>query len=75
MTPIEALQALCLLGAEGSDLPATDAGLAEFLGWLARLPTYRLTYGHLDEAVTVARTIVAELAGPRHRGCAEGAPV
>ena len=72
LTPVDALQALCLLGAEGSELPATDAGLAEFLGWLTRLPAYRLTYGHLDEAVAVALTIITELAGPRHQGCAEG---
>ena len=72
LTPVDALQALCLLGAEGSELPTTDVGLAEFLGWLARLPAYRLTYGRLDEAVPQALAFAAAPAGPRHRGCAEG---
>ena len=58
---IDAVRALTLLGEGGSVLPSTDAGLAEFLAWLQRVPAYELSYGSLARAVRASNTILERL--------------
>ena len=73
-TRLEPARALALLGEGGSVLPATDAGLAEFLAWWGRLPAYRLCYGRLEEAVAAVRALGAA-ACPDRSGAAAAAAV
>ena len=72
LTRLEPARALALLGEGGSVLPATDAGLAEFLAWWGRLPAYRLCYGRLEEAVAAVRALGAA-ACPDRSGAAAAA--
>ena len=69
LQPLDATRSLVLLGEGGSVLPSTDAGLAEFLAWLAGTPAYELAYGRLDGAVRLACTL-AEGQGAGHGGAA-----
>ena len=55
---IDAVRALILLGEGGSVLPSTDAGLAEFIDWLQRVPAYELPYGLLAEGVRAAGSLL-----------------
>ena len=66
-----------LLGEGGSVLPDTDAGLAEFLAWLGRVPAYALAYGRLDEAVREVRALteVSRVAPGRPPGSVVGSKV
>lgn len=48
---LDVLSTLLRLGEGGSVLPATDAGLNEFLAWLERTPAFELTYDRLDHGV------------------------
>lgn len=63
LSRLDPVEALTRLGEGGSVLPATDAGLTEFLAWWGRLPAYRLTYGQLDEAARAVRAWTTRL-GP-----------
>lgn len=71
LTRLESARALALLGEGGSVLPATDAGLAEFLAWWGRLPAYQLSYGSLEEAVAAVRALSDGLC-PERDGVASG---
>ena len=70
---LDPVRSLALLGEGGSVLPATDAGLGEFLARWSRLPAYQLSYGCLDEAV---REVCALTEGLRERpdGATPGTP-
>ncbi|MGI9508908.1 MAG: PqqD family peptide modification chaperone [Geminicoccaceae bacterium] len=48
---LDPARSLALLGEGGSELPSTNAGLAQFLAWWRDLPAYQLSYGRLDEGV------------------------
>ena len=61
LRPLDTLQALIRLGEGGSVLPATDAGLAEFLAWLGSTPAYELTYRRLDQGVRMVVDLVKDL--------------
>lgn len=66
LAAVDPARALFLLGAEGSLLPSDDAGMAEFLDWLARTPAFELVHGRLEEAVERAAGLAADL-GRRRR--------
>ncbi|QIG51074.1 PqqD family peptide modification chaperone [Nordella sp. HKS 07] len=57
LTRLDHLRSLTLLGEGGSILPSTDAGLAEFLAWWRGLAAYEISYGRLDDAVRVVRSL------------------
>jgi len=57
LTRLDPLHSLTLLGEGGSILPPTDAGLAEFLEWWRCLAAYEISYGCLDDAVRVVRSL------------------
>lgn len=59
--PLDPLLSLTRLGEGGSELPATDAGLAEFLGWWQRVPAFELGRGQLGRAVREVRALVDRL--------------
>jgi Coenzyme PQQ synthesis protein D (PqqD) len=61
LTRPDPARSLALLGEGGSVLPATDAGLADFLALWSRLPAYQLSYGRLDEAVQEVRAFIDTL--------------
>jgi hypothetical protein len=77
LVPLDPVRALVLLGEGGSVLPDTDAGLAEFLAWLGRVPAYALAYGRLDEAVREVRALteVSRVAPGRPPGSVVGSKV
>lgn len=57
LTRLDQLRSLTLLGEGGSILPPTDAGLAEFLEWWRCLAAYEISYGCLDDAIRMVRSL------------------
>jgi Coenzyme PQQ synthesis protein D (PqqD) len=65
LTRLDPVRSLALLGEGGSVLPATDAGLADFLALWSSLPAYQLSYERLDEAVQEVRSFIDTRRGSR----------
>lgn len=66
LTRLDHLRSLTLLGEGGSMLPSTDAGLAEFLAWWRGLAAYEISYGCLEDALRVVRSLWGTLHRPPH---------